>query len=99
MDNKGYQKALDCFEKIWEEGLAEGKWQDDENLKIIFYDWFVTGWILRVQEDSVEGEIIDKGDFIKFADGKYIDLNPNMGAEPFVKFEEGDKVKVIIIKE
>lgn len=52
MDNKGYQKALDCFEKIWREVLAEGKWQDDETLKIIYYDWFLTGWILRASEDA-----------------------------------------------
>ena len=43
--------------------------------------------------------MIDNGDFIKFADGKYIDLNPTMGAEPFIKFAEGDKVKAIITKE
>ena len=53
----------------------------------------------EMMKDAIEGEVIDKGDFIKFADGKYIDLNPTMGAEPFVKFEDGDKVKVIIIKE
>ena len=81
-----------------ERRLAIGKWQDDENLKTKFYDWFITGWILRVKEDTVEGEIIANGDFIKFADGKYIDLNPTMGAEPFVKFTEGDKVKVLITK-
>lgn len=52
MDNRGYQKALDCFERIWKEGLAEGKWQDDENLKILYYDWFVTGWVLRASEDA-----------------------------------------------
>jgi len=99
MNDKGYPKALDCFERIWKEGLAAGKWQDDENLKKIMYDWFLSGWLLRVQVDGIEGEVIDNGDFIKFADGKYIDLNPTMGAEPFIKLAEGDKVKVIITKE
>ncbi len=47
MNDKGHPKALDCFEKIWKEGLAEGKWQDDEGLKIKEYDWFLTGWLLR----------------------------------------------------
>lgn len=53
----------------------------------------------EIKKGAIEGEVVDKGEFIKFADGKYIDLNPTMGAEPFVKLEEGDKVKVIIIKE
>ena len=30
MNDKGYPSALKCFEKIWKEGLAERKWQDDE---------------------------------------------------------------------
>ena len=47
MNDKGYPKALEYFEKIWKEGLAEGKWQDDERIKIIFYDWFLTGWLLK----------------------------------------------------
>lgn len=59
MNDKGYPSALKCFEKIWEEGFAEGKWQDDENLKIIYYDWFVTGWILRAVEDA-EAELNEK---------------------------------------
>ena len=98
MNDKGYPKALKCFEMIWQEGLAIDRWKGFENLKEEMYDWFLSGWLLRVQEDSVEGEIIDKGDFVKFEDGKYIDLNPTLDSEPFMKFPEGEKVKVIIAK-
>lgn len=51
-----------------------------------------------MMEDATDGVVIDTGNFIKFKDGKFIDLNPTEG-EPCFKFQDGDKVKVIIIKE
>lgn len=54
MEDKGYPKAFECFEKIWKEGLAIGKWQDDERTKIIFYDWFLTGWILKLKKQELK---------------------------------------------
>ena len=89
---------LDELKRAWyQEGFINGKYEglsDDKKYQQGLHDAKE-----QMMKDAIEGEVIDKGDFIKFANGKYIDLDPTMGAEPFVKLEEGDKVKVIIIKE
>ena len=52
-----------------------------------------------MMEKAVEGIVQDDGQFINFGDGRYIDLDPTMGLKPVFKLTDGDKVKVIVIKE
>lgn len=81
MDDKGYPFALEAFEKIWQEGLAEGKWQDDESVKKEMYDWFITGWNLsekdmiaylnkKVTEASPTWKGVDADEFVALLRGE-----------------------------
>lgn len=91
--SKAEEQALKAYPR------TDDSWGDEWQKRVGFVEGYKQAEKDLIEKNAVEGEVIDKGDFIKFADGKYIDLNPTMGAEPFVKLEEGNKVKVIIIKE
>lgn len=51
----------------------------------------------KEQGQTKEGEVIEDGEFIKFSDGTYIDLCPDLGKKSF-DFKTGDKVIVQIRK-
>ena len=53
----------------------------------------------KMMERAVEGVVQDDGQFINFGDGRYIDLDPTMENKPVFELTDGDKVKVIVIKE
>lgn len=53
----------------------------------------------EMMEKAVEGIVQDNGQFINFGDGRYIDLDPTMENKPVFELTDGDKVKVIVIKE
>ena len=95
------------YDELKEFALRMAQWQREEDLKkcrgcrnkdLTFWDGMRRAKE-ELMKDAIEGEVIENGDFIKFTDGKYIDLNPTMGAEPLVKFQEGDKVSIIIMKQ
>ncbi|MBO4924465.1 MAG: hypothetical protein J5382_10145 [Bacteroidales bacterium] len=67
---------------------------DDHDLS----DAFIAGaeW-QEEQGQTKEGEVIEDGEFIKFSDGTYIDLCPDLGKKSF-DFKAGDKVIVQIRK-
>ena len=48
-------------------------------------------WMAK-QGETKEGVVCDKGEFIKFSDGTYIDLDPTQGLIPAFKVEDGDHV-------
>ena len=53
----------------------------------------------QMMKDAKEGIVTDKGDFIKFMDGTWVDLDPTVGNTPAFSLKEGQKVKLIVIKE
>lgn len=83
MDDKGYPFALEAFEKIWQEGLAQEKWKDDESVKKEMYDWFITGWNLSEK------------DMIAYLNKKVTEASPTwkgVDADEFVAFVRGEEV-------
>lgn len=53
----------------------------------------------KMMKDAKEGIVTDKGDFIKFMDGTWVDLDPTVGNTPAFSLKEGQNVKLIVIKE
>ena len=51
----------------------------------------------QIMKDAVEGIVQEDGNFIKFSDDTYIDLNPSMGAKPMFELKDGTKVQVFIL--
>ena len=53
----------------------------------------------QLMKGAKNGVVCDGNDYIKFDDGTWIELDPTMQLNPAFVLKDGDKVKVIVLKE
>ena len=90
-------------------GYAGAEWQKEKDTRDMYmsdnrhfqkvYELGKKEMKEEMMEKAVEGVVQDDGQFINFGDGRYIDLDPTMENKPVFELTDGEKVRVIVIKE
>ena len=101
----GYPRLMDETDRyIYNAFKAGAEYQrkQDQSLIELAEDHAMLAGMSKMKEEmmekAVEGVVQDDGRFINFGDGRYIDLEPHW-IKPVFELTDGDKVKVIVIKE
>jgi hypothetical protein len=82
---------------LWQKEQMMDEWLEDRDG--CFWDGVNEGKkAMKEQGQTKEGEVIEDGEFIKFSDGTYIDLCPDLHSKESFDFKTGDKVIVQIRK-
>ena len=97
-ENEAYGKSDAEFEMAYKGFIAGAKWQAEQDDRDVVF-WKGMQYAYARLKEEAEGVVQDHGQFINFGDGKYIDLDPTLENKPIVELADGDKVRVIIIKD